>query len=112
MPYTYQKTKKCLESAGFIAVWHGTLQEIDSLTKTIKNVGSNPIGLRPGDIATLYTGRGANQHGMMWTGEDWRSDCVQAHASCYSSSNQGAFAAVIWRHPKFQEQGNDVKPFT
>ena len=112
MPYTYQKTKKCLESAGFVAVWHGTLQEIDSLTKTIKNVGSNPIGLRPGDIATLYTGSGARQHGMMWTGEDWRSDCVQAHASCYSSSNQGAFAAVIWRHPKFQEQGNEVKPFT
>lgn len=112
IPYTYQKTKKCLENAGFIAVWHGTLQEIDSLTKETKNVGSNPIGLRPGDIGTLYTGHERHQHGMMWTGEDWRSDCVQAHANCYpKGSNQGTFAAVIWRHPKFQDQGNEVKPF-
>ena len=112
IPYTYQKTKKCLENAGFIAVWHGTLQEIDSLTKEVKNVGSNPIGLRPGDIGTLYTGHERHQHGMMWTGEDWRSDCIQAHANCYpKGSNQGPFAAVIWRHPKFQDQGNEVKPF-
>ena len=112
IPYTYQKAKRCLENSGFIAVWHGTLQEIDALTKDIKNIGSNPIGLRPGDIGTLYTGHERHQHGMMWTGEDWRSDCVQEHANCYpKGSNQGAFAAVIWRHPKFQDNGNDVKPF-
>lgn len=93
-PVTYDNSCNRLKSCGMIPVWHGSLSDIDSLTES---------NLRPGDIGTLYTGGGKHQHGMMWTGHDWRSDCIQRKASCYSSSNQGTWAAVIWRHPDLQQ---------
>lgn len=85
--------------AGFKMVGHGTLNWADSLTTS---------QLRPGDVMTLYTGKPRHQHGVMWTGKDWRSDCIQKKCSCYSSSNQGQWAAVLWRHPLVQEPGYTV----
>lgn len=100
-PVTYQNSHSRLESCGMIPVWHGTLSELNSLTSD---------NLRPGDVATLYTGRTGHQHGEMWTGHDWRSDTIQVRASCYSSSNQGEWSAVIWRHPDLQQsEWGDIK---
>lgn len=96
---TYSNSKHCLEGCGMVAVWHGTISQLNSKKD-----------LRPGDIATLYKGVSGRQHGMMWTGVDWRSDCIQNNAMTYSTSNQGDFAAVLWRHPSCQDN-NDVKHF-
>lgn len=101
-PVTFENSHDRLEKCGFIPVWHGTLKEINTL---------NENNLRPGDVATLYTGRSGHQHGLMWTGHDWRSDCIQKQADCYNGNgNQGDWGAVIWRHPDFQQQEwGDIK---
>lgn len=98
---------------GFVEVAHGTPQWANSLN------ASN--GLRPGDVMTLYTGTGGGHHGMhgmMWDGEHWRSDYVQAHAwpSTYKH-DMGDKSAYLWRHPLLQEEryANDIKgmqPYT
>lgn len=88
---TYENSKRFLMSCGMVPIWHGTIDELNSYGD-----------LKPGDIATLYKGESGRQHGMMWTGSDWRSDCIQNNAKVYSSSNQGKYAAVLWRNPKLQ----------
>lgn len=94
-PVTYNNSHSRLEGCGMIQVWHGTFNDLNNLTSD---------NLRPGDVATLYTGRCGHQHAEMWTGHDWRSDAIQRRGSCYSSSNQGEWSAVIWRHPDLQQK--------
>lgn len=104
---TYENSKQNLKNYGFTPVWHGKLSDIDKLSPS-----STPFKLLPGDIATLYPGDVGDgkkhQHGLMWTGKDWRSDYVQTHANCYSKygNKLGEYGAVIWRHKDFQEPNN------
>lgn len=110
----FQNTKSYLMSLGFVPVWHGTLQELDTLNgKTETSVGSNKIILYPGDIGTMYTGVDGHAHGIMWDGSKWRSDCVQWHANCYSKLKgitTGNYGGVIWRHPDYQDSNHPMLP--
>jgi hypothetical protein len=106
-PYTYQNSKQFLMNSGMVPVYHCTLETLDTL-----NGDSEIFALRAGDICTLYQGENGegSQHGMMWDGYNWRSDCIQTHGNCYTKtgSSLGDYAAVIWRHPDVQEEGNTV----
>ncbi len=104
----FQNTKSYLLSLGFVPVWHGTLDDLDKLTSSF---------LYPGDVSTMYTGINGHAHGLMWDGVNWRSDCVQSHANCYgkykneeSLKKLGNYAAIIWRHPDYQEPNHPMLP--
>lgn len=105
---THENSRRFLEGHGFVCVWHGTFAEMDSFVGEQETSSNGKNKLRPGDIGTLFTGKQYHQHGIMWTGKDWRSDAIQSHAVCYNSTNQGDFAACIWRHPKYQDEGKSV----
>jgi hypothetical protein len=100
---TYNNTY--LKSKGMIPVWHGTAQEFQSLfnNKKIINDSNGKNIIRPGDIGTLYTTQIGHQHGMMWTGDWWKSDFVQNNGWCYGGHPNGngtTYSAVLWRHQK------------
>lgn len=97
--YDYNST--VLAKNGFVPVAHGDFSWINGLTSQ---------QLRPGDVGTLYQGTKGrkSQHGMMWTGKDWRSDAIQNRASCYHETNLGDKSAILWRHSQYQEPGKNV----
>lgn len=103
---TYQETSGYLRGAGFRLIWHGHLADTANVT---------PNMLAPGDIGTFHvidsSGR-ATSHGVMWTGKDWRSDCIQNRLSCYpgGKDRQGDHSVCIWRHPDYQEPGHTDFP--
>jgi hypothetical protein len=111
-PYTYSKSKSALMNSGMVPVYHCNLDTLNSLNGS---TGST-YTLNPGDICTIYQGNitvkgkenNGSQHGMMWDGYNWRSDCIQSHANCYSAtgSDQGEYAAVIWRSKDIYGESN------
>jgi hypothetical protein len=105
-PYTYSKSKSALMNSGMVPVYHCNLDTLNGLNGS---TGST-YTLNPGDICTIYQGNNGkgSQHGMMWDGYNWRSDCIQSHANCYSAtgSDQGDYSAVIWRSKDIYGESN------
>ena len=99
---TVEEMKRNLQSAGLVQVWSGTGQEANEKLNSSKY-------LRPGDIGSMLSSDSA--HGVMWTGEDWRSDCIQGTRPYpYSSSGRGGNQTfILWRHPALQEPGLSVQ---
>lgn len=99
---TVEEMKRNLQSAGLVQVWAGTGQEANAKLNSSKY-------LRPGDIASMLSSDSA--HGVMWTGEDWRSDCIQGTKPYpYSSAGRGGNQTfILWRHPSLQEPGLTVQ---
>jgi hypothetical protein len=101
----HNTTMKWFKDNEFNLVWHGHLQDAEKLPNS---------SFCPGDIATfhVYTSNGnATSHGVMWTGKDWRSDCIQKSLSCYPNGKDrdGNYSVCIWRMPKLVSEGLDVK---
>ena len=58
--------------------------------------------------ADVYDSSGrATSHGVMWTGKDWRSDCIQRALSCYpgGKDRDGNYSVCIWRMPSLVSEG-------
>lgn len=96
-------TSKWFRGKGFNLVWHGHLTDADLLPTS---------SFCPGDVATfhVYNANGkATSHGVMWTGKDWRSDCIQDRLSCYhggkSGDRDGEYSVCIWRSPTLVAEG-------
>ena len=98
---TVDEMKRRLEGAGMVAVWHGTGQEANAKL-------NNSQVLRPGDVASMLSSDSA--HGVMWTGVDWRSDCIQGKRPYpYTAKGRGGdWTFILWRHPSLQEPGMDI----
>jgi len=94
--------KASLQRAGMVAVWHGTGQEANSKLTSSKY-------LRPGDVASMISSNSG--HGVMWTGEDWRSDCIQGTRPYpYTAAGRGGnWTFILWRHPDLQEAGLPIQ---
>ncbi len=99
---TVDEMKRNFQSAGMVQVWAGTGQEANAKLNSSKY-------LRPGDIASMLSSDSA--HGVMWTGEDWRSDAIQGTKPYpYSSTGRGGNQTfILWRHPALQEPGLSVQ---
>lgn len=93
-----------LQKAGMVEVFHCTGQEAN--TKFSRSSG--PQYLRPGDVGAMLSSDSA--HGVMWTGEDWRSDCIERDGPYpYKSVGRGGSETfTLWRHPSLQEPGVDI----
>ena len=94
-------TRKWFKGNGFNMVWHGHLSDAEKLPTS---------SFCPGDVATfhVYDSRGrATSHGVMWTGKDWRSDCIQRALSCYpgGKDRDGNYSVCIWRMPSLVSEG-------
>lgn len=94
-------TRKWFDKNGFNLVWHGHLSQAENLSTS---------SFCPGDVATfhVYNRSGkATSHGVMWTGKDWRSDCIQRALSCYPGGRDrdGEYSVCIWRNPKLVSDG-------
>lgn len=94
-------TSKWFKRNGFNMVWHGHLSDAEKLPTS---------SFCPGDVATfhIYDSRGrATSHGAMWTGKDWRSDCIQRALSCYpgGKDRDGNYSVCIWRMPSLVSEG-------
>ena len=94
-------TRKWFKGNGFNMVWHGHLSDAEKLPTS---------SFCPGDVATfhVYNGSGkATSHGVMWTGKDWRSDCIQRALSCYpgGKDRDGNYSVCIWRMPSLVSEG-------
>lgn len=113
---TFKNTKSYLKGLGFVPIWHGTINELNKLQGTsFTNVGSSKLILYPGDVATVYTGHDGHAHGMMWDGTNWRSDCVQKQANCYTRPQYADavnkdYGGIIWRHPDYQDSDHAMLP--
>ena len=87
-----------LGNYGFKLIWSGDGND------AINYLGAKPsMAVRPGDIVTLHPGH--SMHAVMWTGYDWRSDCIQRECWCYGRSGltrYGKKTVLLWRHPGFQ----------
>lgn len=93
-----------MPSQGFRRVFQS--ESIDTTNKdtsySIQNKTGSWSGLEPGDIMIIfgrYASGGKTAHGAMWTGKDWRSDCVQRSAACESGlrkPSEGG-SVQIWR---------------
>ena len=97
----HEATEENMKKAGLKMAWHGTLDQATKLPNT---------SFRPGDVATFHVYKksgAATSHGVMWTGKDWRSDCIQRALSCYpgGKDRDGNYSVCIWRHPDLQEPG-------
>lgn len=95
------ETAKWFKGKGFNLVWYGSLSSANTLSND---------SFCPGDVATfhVYNGSGkATSHGVMWTGKDWRSDCIQRALSCYpgGKDRDGKYSVCIWRHPDLVAEG-------
>ena len=101
-PVTVDMMVNSLKRCGMVPVWHGTGQQANA------ELNSSRM-LRPGDVASMLSSNSA--HGVMWTGEDWRSDAIQGTKPyCYSSVGRGNdWTFVLWRHPALQEPGQSVE---
>ena len=94
-------TSKWFKGNGFNMVWHGHLSDAEKLPTS---------SFCPGDVATFHvydsSGR-ATSHGVMWTGKDWRSDCIQRALSCYpgGKDRDGNYSVCIWRMPSLVSEG-------
>jgi len=100
----HNTTGKNFKDRGFILVWHGGLKDAEKLSNSL---------FCPGDIATfhVYNGKKSTSHGVMWTGKDWRSDCIQNSLSCYKTNGKdrdGKYSVCIWRHEGLIREGLDV----
>lgn len=97
--------KNRMHQYGFYCAGHWDFEEARNLDPATT--------FRPGDVATLSGGR-CQAHGLMWTGHDWRSDCIEKNiCSAYSSIKHGQFgnySVSIWRHRDFQEPGKQNDP--
>ena len=94
-------TSKWFKGNGFNMVWHGHLSDAEKLPTS---------SFCPGDVATfhVYNSKGkATSHGVMWTGKDWRSDCIQRALSCYpgGKDRDGNYSVCIWRMPSLVSEG-------
>lgn len=105
------------KDCGMLMVWHGTLEEVNACTHStvLHSSSCGDINIMPGDVATFHVYKqsgNASSHGVMWTGKDWRSDCIQTNAglSCYHKgrSRDGDYSVCLWRHPDLQEPGVQV----
>jgi len=97
----YATTRNGFKNNGFNMVWHGHLSDAEKLPNS---------SFCPGDVATFHVvnGKGdSTSHGAMWTGKDWRSDCIQRALSCYpgGSDRDGNYSVCIWRMPSLVSEG-------
>lgn len=99
-----EQMKSSLSKCGMVPVFHCTGQEAN--TKFSRANG--PQYLRPGDIGSMLSSDSA--HGVMWTGQDWRSDCIERDGPYpYRSVGRGGdWTFILWRHPDLQEPGTDI----
>jgi hypothetical protein len=108
-PVTFTNSKNVLKSCGMVPVYHCNLSTLDKLNGS----SGSTFQLLPCDLATIYQGDNGDsrQHAMMWDGVNWKSDCIQAKANCYTKtgSSLGDYAAVIWRHKALQETNVELK---
>lgn len=98
---TVEEMRRNLQASGMVPVWHGTGQEANAKLNSSQY-------LRPGDIASMLSSN--SSHGVMWTGEDWRSDALQGSKPYpYSSRGRGGdWTFILWRHPALQESNTGV----
>ena len=103
-PYTSKRADTWMKEQGFIRPFQGVKMDTRSRDKSYQeqNRVGNWDGLEPGDIMIIF-GRhgdgGATAHGAMYTGKDWRSDCVQAQAACEAGLREPVEggSVQIWR---------------
>ena len=103
-PDTSMRADTWMKKCGFIRVFDGkkiNTRNKDESYEEQKRLGYWS-GLEPGDIMIIF-GRhgdgGATAHGAMYTGKDWRSDCVQRSPACEQGlriPNEGG-SVQIWR---------------
>lgn len=100
-PASVDEMKRNLSRSGLVPVWHGTGQDANAKL-------NNSSVLRPGDLASMLSSDSA--HGAMWTGEDWRSDCIQGTEPYpYKSIGRGGdWTFILWRHPDLADAGVDI----
>ena len=88
--------KDRMDKCGFYLAGHWDFEEARNLPTST---------FRPGDVATLAPPCSA--HGLMWTGRDWRSDCIEDNiCRAYRSVKKGKFgdySVCIWRRADCQE---------
>lgn len=105
-PYkaSVEDMKAPLQKAGMVAVYHcGGLAAKTEFSRA--NAASK---CRPGDIGSMISA--SSGHGVMWTGQDWRSDCIEPDGPYpYSQEGRGGdWSFILWRHPSLQEPGTDI----
>ena len=103
---TFNCIKKTMDTYGFYLAGHWDFEEARNLDPK--------TNFRPGDVATLACSP-CGAHGLMWTGHDWRSDCIEKNiCSAYPRQKKGKFgnySVCIWRRLDCQEpQYQNDKP--
>jgi hypothetical protein len=98
---TFNCIKKTMDRYGFYLAGHWDFDEARALPTST---------FRPGDVATL-AGSPCGAHGLMWTGQDWRSDVIEKNiCSAYPNQHKGKFgnySVCIWRRRDCQEPGKE-----
>lgn len=96
---TYNCVKKQMHEYGFYLAMHADFEEARNWPTSL---------FRPGDVAALLPNI-ATSHGLMWTGHDWRSDCIETNiCSAYRRTTHGRagnYSVTIWRRRDCQEPG-------
>ena len=94
----YECVKKRMHSYGFYLAMHADFEEARAWPTSV---------FRPGDCAALLPQVSA--HGLMWTGHDWRSDCIETNiCSAYPRTKKGRagnYSVTVWRRADCQEPG-------
>lgn len=94
----YECVKKRMHSYGFYLAMHADFAEARAWPTSV---------FRPGDCAALLPQTSA--HGLMWTGHDWRSDCIETNiCSAYPRTKNGRagnYSVTVWRRADCQEPG-------
>lgn len=95
----FECVKKRMHSYDFYCAGHWDFEEARNLPTSV---------FRPGDVAALLPNI-QTSHGLMWTGSDWRSDCIEqnicsAYPRC-KNGRDGNYSVSIWRRHDCQEPG-------
>ena len=106
-PYNTMRADTWMTKQGFKRVYQSGAVDISGRSNSYptQNKYGSWSGLEPGDIMIIFARHAPGSkhplsaHGAMWTGQDWRSDCVQAQAACeYGLRKPSEGGSVqIWR---------------
>ena len=106
-PYSTMRCDTWMTKQGFKRVYQSGAVDISGRENSypVQNRYGSWSGLEPGDVMIVFarhkpgSKHPLSAHGAMWTGQDWRSDCVQAQAACeygLRKPNEGG-SVQIWR---------------
>ena len=106
-PYTTMRCDTWMTRQGFKRVYQSGAIDVSGRNNSypIQKKHGSWSGLEPGDFMIIFgrhepgSSNPLTAHGAMWTGQDWRSDCVQASAACEYGlriPNEGG-SIQIWR---------------